>query len=150
LTVAFVAPSELSTARLEAYPEAIGFESDDEVRTAKSDVLEHMRALGYGEAFRVLSITRAGKGSKSLAIIVVQSPFATRVTLAVPDGTAVVYVQGSGGWEKNPREAGLLRRSISLMPAGGEDGSLGYFEIPNAQGVSLEGRIGVEPLAKPR
>jgi hypothetical protein len=80
LTVAFIAPSELSTARLEAYPEAIGFESDDEIRTAKSDVLEHMRALGYGEPFRVLSITRAGKGSKSLATIVVRAPCTTKVT----------------------------------------------------------------------
>jgi hypothetical protein len=150
LTVAFIVPSELSTARLEAYPEAVGFGSDDEVSTAKSDVLEHMRALGYGEAFRVLSITRAGKGSKSLAVIVVQAPFTTKVTLPVPNGTVVVYVPGSGGWEKNPREARLLRRSISLMPAGGEDGSLGYFEIPNAQGISLEGRIGVEPLVEPR
>ncbi len=150
LTVAFIAPSELSTARLEAYPEAIGFENDDEIRAAKSDVLQRMRALGYVEAYRVLSITRAGKGSESLAIIVVRAPFTTKVTLPEPDGSAVVYVQGAGDWAKNPREARLLRRAISLTPPSGDDGSLGYFEIPNAQGVSLEGGIGVEPLARQR
>jgi hypothetical protein len=62
----------------------------------------------------------------------------------------VVYVQGSGDWEKNPREATLLHRAISLTPPGGDDGSLGYFEIPNAQGIGLEERIGVEPLAEQR
>jgi len=111
LTVAFVTPSELSTAQLEAFPATVGFDGDDEVRTAKTEVLGDMRALGYSEVFRVLSITREGKGSKSLAIIVVRAPFTRKVTLPVPDGSTVVYVQQSGEWEKNPQQIAVLHRA---------------------------------------
>ncbi len=150
LTVAFIARSELSTAQLEAYPETAGFDGDDEVRTAKSEVLGQMRALGYSEAFRVLSIKREGKGSESLAIIVVRVPFTRKATLPEPDGSTVVYLQHLGDWEKNPQQVAVLHRGIALMPPASADGSLGYFEISDARGISLEGRIGVEPPAEQR
>jgi hypothetical protein len=58
MTVGFITPSEISTTQLEVNPETFGFANSEEIQTAKNEVLERIRALGYNEAFRVLSITR--------------------------------------------------------------------------------------------
>jgi len=146
LTVAFVTPAEPSTAQLEVNPESLGFNNDDELQIAKNEVLQHVRALGDAETFRVLSITRWGKGSKSLAILVVRAPITREVTLPEPDRATVVYIQQSENWDKKPSEVSLLRRGITMEPpdAAGDSRdykSFGYFRIPDAQGVSLVGRI---------
>lgn len=146
LTVAVVTPAEMSTAQWEVNPETLGFNNGDEIQGAKNEVLERIRALGYAETLRVLSITRRGKGSKSLAILVVRAPITKEVTLPVPDKATVVYIQQSENWEKKPTEVSLLHRGITMEPPGTTDESrdyksLGYFSIPDAQGVSLMGRI---------
>jgi hypothetical protein len=143
LTVALIAPSEMSTAPLEAKPATLGFDNDEEIQTAKSEVLQRIRALGYTETFRVLSITREGKGRKSLAIVVVRTPVTKEVVLPVPDSSTVVYIQQSDHWEKNPSQTPVLRRGITMTPPGN-------FEIPDAQGVSLVGRIVAKTPAESR
>ena len=140
LTVALVAPSEMSTARLQAQPETVGFDNDAEIQAAKNEVLERVRAFGYTEAFRVLSITKEGKGKRSLAIVVLRSPIAREAVLPVPDGSTVVYIQHPENWEKKPEQTPVLHRVITMRPSTTDEG-IGYFEIPDAQGVSLEGRI---------
>jgi hypothetical protein len=137
LTVAFLTPSELSTAELEANPETLGFEGHDEIEAAKNEVLERIRALGYTETFRMLSITRQGKGRESLGIVVVRAPVTKEVVLPVPDNSTVVYVQQSDTWQKNPPQIAVLHRGITMRPPD-------TFEIPDAQGVSLVGRIGAK------
>ncbi|HTU35788.1 MAG TPA: hypothetical protein VMF66_18445 [Candidatus Acidoferrum sp.] len=144
LIVAFITPSGPSTARLEVHPAAVGFENEEEIRTVKNEVLQRVRSLGYLEAFRVLSVTREGTGRESLAIIVVQEPIRKRFALPVPDGSTVAYVEGANKWETRPEHAPVLRRAIVLRPSGAADDSLGYFEIPDAQGDSLVGRISVQ------
>jgi hypothetical protein len=139
LTVAILTPS---TMQLEARPENVGFNGDDEIRAAKNDVLEHIRSLGYTETFRVLSITREGKGRESLAVIIIRAPVTKQVQLPVPDGSTVVYAQRSDGWEKDPANAPILHRAVTIRPpVDAADRTLGYFAIPDAQGVSLMGRI---------
>jgi len=137
LTVALITPSEMSTAQLEAQPETLGFDKDEEIQAARNEVLERMRGLGYTEAFRLLSITRRGKGRKSLAILVVRAPITKEVILPVPDKSTVLYIQQSENWQKKPTEVSVLKRGITLRPPGHTDDSLGYFNIPDAQGVSL-------------
>jgi hypothetical protein len=88
LTVAIVTPS---TMQLEARPEDVGFHGDDEIRAAKNEVLESIRSLGYTEAFRVLSLTREGKGRESLAVIIIRAPVTKEVLLPVPDRSTVIY-----------------------------------------------------------
>jgi len=70
------------------------------------------------EAFRVLSITRRGKGRKSLAIVVVRAPITREVLLPVPDKSAVLYIQQAENWQKKPAEASVLQRGISMEPPG--------------------------------
>jgi hypothetical protein len=149
LTVALITPSEVSTVQLEAQPETLGFNGDDEIQAAKRDVLERVRNSGHTEAFRVLSITRAGKGRKSLAVIIIRAPIAKEVVLPEPDGSTVVYTQQSDTWEKNPTNAPVLHRGVTMRPCGTADGTLGCFEIPDAQGVSLGGRIAVKSTVEP-
>jgi hypothetical protein len=144
LTVAFITSCDTSTAQLDAQPETAGFDSDDEVQAAKTRVLERIRNLGHTETFRVLSITRAGKGRKSLAVIIVRAPITKEVVLPVPDGSTVVYTQGSDTWERNPANAAVLHRGITIGPYRFTNRSVAYFDIPDAQGVSLIGRIVVE------
>jgi hypothetical protein len=152
LTVAFVASCDTSTAPLEAHPESVGFDSDDEVQAAKTKVLEHVRNLGHTGTFRVLSITRAGKGRKSLAVIIVRAPITKEVVLPVPDGSMVLYTQGPDNWEKSPANAAVLHRVITIGPYRPTNGSMAfgsvaYFDVPDAQGVSLIGRIVFESVA---
>lgn len=141
LTVAFITPSGASTAQLAAQPETLGFDTSAEIQTAKNKVFEHIRALGYREDFRVLSLSRRGKGKNSLAIIVVRASVTKEVALPEPDGSTVVYVQQSENWEKKPSEVPTLRRSIEMMSPLPTDDCLGYFAIPDASGISLEGII---------
>lgn len=150
MTVALITPFEVSTAGLGANPETLGFVDGDEIQAAKNEVLERLRSLGYTETFRVLSITRWGKGSKSLAILVVRTPITKEAVLRVPDKSTVVYTQRADNWEKKPAEVSLLRRGITMEPPTSADESLGYFEIPDAQGVSLMGRIIAKVSVEPR
>jgi len=141
LTVALITPSEISAAQMEAQPETLGFKSDEEIQTAKYEVLEFMRTQGYRESFRVMSITRRGKGRKSLAILVVRTPITKQVVLPVPDSAKLVYVQQPQNWERVPAQIPVLHRGITIMPTDHIDGSVGFFEIPDARGISLMGRI---------
>jgi hypothetical protein len=141
LTVAFVTPTEMSTAQFEVSPDGVGFCHENERQIARNEVLQRVRTLGYIETFRVLSITRWGKGSKSLAILIVRAPITKKVTLPVPDKGTVVYDQHSENWDKKPMGAPVLHRGITMRPPGTADESLGYFEIPDAQGMSLMGTI---------
>lgn len=150
LTVAFITPSEASTAQLAANHETSGFDTNAEIETAKKEVLEHIRALGYSEDFRVLSLSRQGKGKKSLAIVVVRAPVKKEVALPEPDGSTVVYIQQSENWEKKPSEVPTLRRSLEITPPGPASDGLGDFAIPDASGVSLMGRITGQVPGQPR
>jgi hypothetical protein len=150
MTVALITPFEMSTAGLGANPETFGFVNGDEIQTARNEVLERLQAFGYTETFRVLSITRWGKGSKSLAILVVRTPITKEAVLRVPDKSTVVYTQRADNWEKKPAEVSLLHRGITMEPPTSTDESLGYFEIPDAQGVSLMGRIIAKAPVQPR
>jgi hypothetical protein len=150
MTVALITPLEVSTAGLGANPETLGFVNGDEIQAAKNEVLERLRSLGYTETFRVLSITRWGKGSKSLAILVVRTPITKEAVLRVPDKSTVVYTQRADNWEKKPAEVSVLHRGITMEPPTSTDESLGYFEIPDAQGVSLMGRIIAKVSVEPR
>lgn len=141
LTVAFVTPSDVTTAQLEAHPETLGFDSGEETQTAKNEVLQRIRALGYREYFRVLSITREGEGKNSLAIIVIRTPVTKGIVLPEPDGSTVAYIQKSENWEMNPTQSPVLRRGIEIRPPWPTDGSLCSFAIPDASGVSLIGEI---------
>lgn len=141
LTVALIAPSEISAAQMEAQPETLGFNTDEEIQNAKDEVLECMRTRGYRESFRVMSITRRGKGNRSLAILVLRAPITKEVVLPEPDSGKVVYVQQPENWERIPAQIPLLHRGITLMPSDHIDGSIGFFAIPDARGVSLMGEI---------
>ncbi len=150
LTVAFVTPSDASTAQLAAYPETVGFHTSAEIQTAKNEVFERIRALGYKEDFRVLSLSKQGKGKNSLAILVVRIPVTKEIALPEPDRSTVVYVQESEIWDKKPPEAPTLRRSIEITPLGPTDDGLALFDIPDASGISLVGRITGKVSDKPR
>jgi hypothetical protein len=141
LTVAFITPSDASTAQLAAQPETLGFATSAEIQTAKNEVIKHIHALGYREEFRVLSLSRRGKGKNSFAIIVVRASITKEAALPEPDGSTVVYVQQSENWEKKPLEVPTLRRSIEMMPPSLTGDELGFFAIPDASGVRLMGRI---------
>lgn len=141
LTVALITPSEISADQMEAQPGTLGFKSDEEIQNAKDEVLEFMRTQGYRESFRVMSITRRGKGRKSLAILVVRTPITKQVVLPVPDSAKLVYVQEPQNWAKIPAQIPVLHRGITMIPTDHMDGSLGLFEIPDARGISLMGRI---------
>lgn len=141
LTVAFITPADASTAQLAAKPEPFGFATDAEMQTAKNDVFQHLRALGYSEEFRVLSLTRYGKGKKGLAIVVMRTRINKDVVLPEPDGSTVVYVQQSDNWEKKPPEAPTLRRGIDIMAPSQTDDEIGFFTIWYAPGLGLSGTI---------
>ncbi|MGA2301012.1 MAG: hypothetical protein ABSG77_10020 [Candidatus Acidiferrum sp.] len=141
LTVAFITPVDASTAQLAANPDALGFVTDAETQTAKDEVIQHIRALGYGEEFRVLSLTKQGKGKKALAIVVVRTRINQDVVLPEPDSSTVVYLQQSDKWEKKPPEVPTLRRGIKIMAPSETDDSLAYFTIWYAPGFGLQGRI---------
>lgn len=150
VTVALITPSEVSASRLEAHPETLGFNGDEEIKTAKNEVLEYMRSHGYRETFNVMSITRRGKGKKSLAILLLKAPITKEAVLPVPDGTDVVYVQGPQNWERIPAQIPVLRRGITVLPPDHREGCFGFFQIPDARGIWLMGVIRRETLAQPQ
>jgi hypothetical protein len=145
LTVAFLTPVQVSTAQLEARPETLGFANDEEVQAEKNEVLSRVRSFGYTDGFRVLSITRQGEGSKSLAVVVVRAAIEKEVLLPVPDSTTVVYVQQSNDWEKKPTQIPVLERGIKLRPPGNIERSRGFFDIPRATGLGYAGEIRQRP-----
>jgi hypothetical protein len=108
MTVAFITPSETSTTQLEANPETLGFGNSEEIQIAKNEVLERVRALGFTETFRVLSITRWGKGRKSLVILVIRAPITKEVVLI----TVTSHVLHS---EQESCEIRFVRCSAHLM-----------------------------------
>jgi hypothetical protein len=141
LTVAFITPVDPSTAQLAAQPDTLGFVTGAETQTAKDEVIQHIRALGYGGEFRVLSLTKQGEGKKALAIVVVRTRVKQDVVLPEPHGSTVVYVQQSDNWEKKPPEVPTLRRGIKIMAPSETDARLAYFTIWYAPGSGLQGRI---------
>ena len=124
LTVAFITPVDASTTQLAAQPETLGFVTGAETQTARDEVIQQIRALGYGGEFRVLSLTKQGEGKKALAIVVVRTRVKQDVVLPEPHGSTVVYVQQSDNWEKKPPEVPTLRRGIKMMAASETDASL--------------------------
>jgi hypothetical protein len=146
LTVAIVTPAEASTDHLRAQPETLGFQRPDEILTAKYEVSQQLRAFGYGENFRVLSVTRRGKGKKSLAIIVVRAPITSDAVLPEPFGSTVVYMQRAESWDRKPVDAPVLHRGIEMRPPSLNDGNLGFFAIPDASGIELVGRVAAKSL----
>jgi hypothetical protein len=141
LTVAFITPSDASTARLAANPETFGFVTDAEIQTAKNEVFEHIRALGYGEVFRVLSLSKQGKGKNALAIVVVRTRVNEDVVLPEPDGSTVVYVQKPDKWEKKPPEVPTLHRGIEIWLPSPTGNELAFFTVWYVPGYGLSGRI---------
>lgn len=141
LTVAFITPLDASTAQLAANPDTFGFGTEAEIQSAKNEVIGHIHALGYGEEFRVLNLSRLGKGKNSLAIVVVRTPVKKDVVLPEPDGSTLVYVQQSDTWEKKPSEGPTLRRGIEIMTPGQTFDELAFFTIRDASGLGLTGRI---------
>jgi hypothetical protein len=150
LTVALITPSEVTASGMEAQPETLGFNGDEEIKTAKNEVLEYMRTQGYRESFHVMSITRRGKGKKSLAILLLRAPITNEATLPVPDGTDVVYVQGPQNWERIPQQIPMLRRGITVLPPDHIERCLGFFRIPDARGIDLMGVIRGKTSAQPQ
>ncbi len=141
LIVAFITPVDASTAQLAAHPETRGFVTAAETQTAKDEVIQHIRALGYGGEFRVLSLTKQGEGKRALAIVVVRTRVKQDVVLPEPHGSTVVYVQQSDKWEKKPPEVPTLRSGIKIMAPSETDDSLAYFTIWYVPGFGLQGRI---------
>jgi hypothetical protein len=150
LTVAFVTPSQESPTELTAYPETTGFHTSAEIQSAQNEVLERIHAFGYSEDFRVLSLSRQGKGKHSLAILVIRNPITKEVVFPEPDGSTVVYVQQSENWEKKPLEVPTLRRDIEITPLVPAGNGEALFAIPNAFGISLVGKITGKVSDQPR
>jgi hypothetical protein len=150
LTVAFVTPVGTSTSQLAANPDALGFASDEEVGAAKNEVIQRLRALGYKEDFRMLSLTRQGEGKKALAIVVVHTRVRQDVILPEPEASTVVYFQQSDKWEKKPPEAPTLRRGIEIMAPSLTDETLAYFTIRYEPVFGLMGRITGKTSDPPR
>jgi hypothetical protein len=141
LTVAFITPADASTAQLAANPETLGFVTAAEIQTAKNEVIQHIRALGYGEEFRVLSLTKQGKGKNALAIVVVRTRVKKDVVLPEPDGSTVAYVQQSEEWEKKPPEVPTLRRGIEIWLPSSRGDELAFFTIWYEPSSGISGRI---------
>jgi hypothetical protein len=142
LTVAFITSADASTAELTANAETLGFVNGAELQTAKNELIQNIRALGYGEEFRLLSLTRRGKGKNALAIVVVRTRVEKDVVLPEPDGSTVIYVQQSDNWEKRPPEVPTLHRGIEIwLPLSATGEELAFFTIPDASGLGLSGRI---------
>jgi hypothetical protein len=141
LTVAFVTPVDASTSQLEANPDKLGFMTDQEIETATNDVMQRLRTLGYSEKFRVLSLTKQGKGKNALAIVVIRTRVSENVVLPEPKASTVVYVQESDRWEKKPPEAPTLLRGIELEAARPPDETLAYFTIRWEPVFGVAGRI---------
>ncbi len=150
LTVALITPSEVSASGMEAQPEALGFNGDEEIKTAKNEVLEYLRTHGYRESFHVMSITRRGKGRRSLAILLLKAPITHEAVLPVPNGTDVVYVQGPQNWERIPAQIPVLHRGITVLPPDHIERCLGFFRIPDARGIDLIGVIRGKTSAQPQ
>jgi hypothetical protein len=141
LTVAFVTPIDASTSQLEANPEKLGFLTEQEMDAATNEVMQRLRELGYGEKFRVLSLTRQDKGQNALAIVVIRFRVREDVVLPEPKASTVVYIQQSDKWEKEPSETPTLLRGIELEAASLPDETLTYFTIRYEPTLGLEGRI---------
>jgi hypothetical protein len=141
VTVAFVTPIDSSTPQLKANPDQLGFLTEQEMDAATNDVMQRLREFGYSEKFRLLSLTRQGKGQNALAIVVIRSRVREDVVLPEPKASTVVYVQQSDKWEKKPSEAPTLLRGIELEAASPPDETLAYFKILWEPGFGVPGRI---------
>jgi hypothetical protein len=139
MTVAIVVPEELAT--ISANPKELGFDSDSEVAESASRVLESIRGAGLGGNYRIVHLSRYGKGKQSLAILVLNARMTGRMLLAEPDATDVIYVQQPEGWTKIPAQAPTLRRNIEIWRAADHRDSLADFAIPDADGISLMVRV---------
>ena len=141
LTVALAIP--VSPGAIATRPPEVINSGSKEFDAAKvgAHVLEALRSSGLPGEYRVTNLYRAGTGKRSLQIIVVSTPVASRALLPQPDGTELIYVQKPDGWESIPSRAPTLRRSIEIWGPGDHRDSLAYFGIPDASGISLIGRI---------
>ena len=137
LTVAFVVPAALNNAS--AYPKEIGFDSQSEVESTTSHVLQLIRASGMPREYRVVHLSRQGKGKNSLAVILVNASATNRTLLPEPDTAEVIYVQQPEGSAKKPADAPTLGRSIEISGHGERNDW--SFAIPAASRIRLMGGI---------
>ncbi|MGC2331061.1 MAG: hypothetical protein WA581_06390 [Candidatus Acidiferrales bacterium] len=138
LTVAFITPSGPSTAQLAAQPDTLGFDTTAEIQAVTNELFEHIHALGLNGEFRVLSLSRRGRGKNSLAIVVIHGPVKEKAFLPEPDASTIAYVQESKDWTKIPSQVPTLRRGIEILPPPTDaSDALATFLIPDASGVSL-------------
>jgi len=141
LTVAFATP--IRPDETAARPPRVitsGSKEFDETRVA-AHVLEALRSSGLPGEYRVTNLYRIGAGKRSLQIIVVSAPVASRALLPEPDGTEVIYVQKPDGWESIPPRAPTLRRSIEISEPEDHGDWLASFAIVGAPGIGLGDRM---------
>lgn len=139
LTVAIVVPDQL--AAVSANPKELGFDSDSEITESTSRVFQSLRAAGLGGNYRIVHLSRSGRGRQSLAILVLTARMTGRTLLAEPDAANVIYVQQPTGWTKVPTQAPTLRRNIEVWVAPDRSDSLADVGIPDADGISLMVRV---------
>lgn len=142
LTVAIVVPDQMTGVSVS--PHDVGFDSHSATEASASRVLQSIRAAGIQGNYRVVYQARRGEGKQSLAILMLNAPVTSSIQLPEPDGAEVVYVQGPHGWTKTPLGAPTLDRNIEIWGATDDRSSLAYFGIPDATGVSLDGRVGTD------
>lgn len=139
MTVAIVVPERLTA--ISASPEAVGIDSQSEIAESTSRVFQSLRAAGLGGNYRIVHLSRSGRGRQSLAILVLTARTIGRTSLAEPDAANVIYVEQPTGWTKVPTQAPTLRRNIEVWVAPDRSGSLTDVGIPDADGISLMVRV---------
>jgi hypothetical protein len=146
LTVAIVVPDEMTGVSVS--PRNVGFDSQSAIEASASRVLQSIRAAQIQGNYRVVYQARRGEGKQSLAILLLNAPVTASVQLPEPDGAEVLYVQGPHGWTKTPLGAPTLHRNIEIWGASDDKSSLAYFGIPDATGVSLDGRVAADDQSR--
>jgi hypothetical protein len=141
LTVALAAPVRPGSSAMQPPRVILTGSKGFDVAKVTTHVLETLRASGLRGEYRVTNLYRIGTGEKSLQIIVVSTPVASRARLPQPDATELIYVQRPDIWERIPSQAPTLGRSTEVWGPRDREGLLAYFGIPDASGISVMGRV---------
>jgi hypothetical protein len=140
LTVAFVVPVSPGASAAQAQG-AYTFDTPQridpaEVKGVAPHVLEALRTAGLVGQYRVVRIWICGSGKKkSLQIIVLNPPLPAQAQLPQPNGTELIYVAKSGGWQKIPAQAPTLGRSVEVRAPTPGRPWLAEACIPDATGM---------------
>lgn len=148
LTVAIVIPESLPNTS--ASPKQVGFDSQTDVEESRKRVLQSIQHVGLAGTYRIVSLSRQGKGRDSLAILILSGPVTSRVLLPEPHAATVIYQQQSQTWTKIPVDAPTLRREIEVWRSDDDKNSLADFEIPDANGTSLMAVVNAAGDARPQ